>query len=90
MLGRNEMPSATTSGNRLSVRVRGEGTQPSADVYIPQDHENAKMNAKMFLGNSLLISTEYQLHVFWREKRWHGYGLSKKPKEPIRLFLISL
>ena len=86
MLGRNEMPSATSSGNRLSVRVRAGGTQQSADTNIPP----GARECKMFLGESLLISTEYQLHVFWREKRWHGYGLSKKPKEPIRLFLISL
>ena len=44
----------------------------------------------MFSGETLLISTEDQLHVFWREKRWHGDGLSKKPKEPVRLFLVSL
>lgn len=86
MVGRIEKPSATTSGNRLSVRVKAEGRQQSADTNIPR----GTRECKMFLSESLLISTEDQLHVFWREKRGHGYSLSKKPKEPIRLFLISL
>ena len=64
--------------------------EPLCDGLALNIRQTNVENTWSSLSSSLLISTEYLLHVFWREKRRHGYGLSKEPEEPIRLFLISM